>query len=92
MIGSYGERDTERLAAGERVRRFAGIERAARRKLYQLHLATRVEDLRIPPANRLERLRGDRAGQWSIRINDRWRVCFEWRGDTAYGVQVVDYH
>jgi proteic killer suppression protein len=92
MIVSYRDKDTQALAEGRRVARFRAIERPARRKLYQLHLARSVADLGIPPGNRLEKLAGDRAGQWSIRINDRWRVCFDWREDAAHGVEIVDYH
>ncbi len=72
--------------------RFRATERAARRKLLQLHAAARLEDLAVPPGNRLEALRGERAGQHSIRINDRWRVCFEWREGHAFNVEIVDYH
>jgi proteic killer suppression protein len=74
MIVSFRDRDTERLARGWRVKRFEAIEAAARRKLRQLEIAGRIEDLRIPPGNRLERLTGDRGGQYSIRINDQYRV------------------
>jgi toxin HigB-1 len=70
----------------------AALRRAAQRKLTMLHAATRVEDLRSPPGNRLERLRGDREGQYSIRINEQFRVCFEWRDGDAYQVEIVDYH
>ncbi len=72
--------------------RFAGIERAARRKLMVLNAAGDVEDLRVPPGNRLEVLRGDRAGQHSIRINQQWRLCFSWRDGAAWNVEIVDYH
>ena len=72
--------------------RIRATERAARRKLLQLHAAARLEDLAVPPGNRLEALRGDRAGQHSIRINDRWRVCFECREGHAFNVEIVDYH
>jgi toxin HigB-1 len=92
MIASFADRDTRRLAAGEPVARWRSIEAAARRKLYQLHLARQVSHLGIPPGNRLEKLRGNRAGQWSIRINDQWRICFEWHGEEAHNVQIVDYH
>jgi len=71
---------------------FRGIERQARRKLLVLHNTKRLEDLKVPPGNRLEPLRGDRKGQWSIRINDQWRICFVWRDGDAYDVEVVDYH
>ncbi len=64
----------------------------ARRKLRQLEIATRLDDLRVPPGNRLEALRGDRQGQYSIRINDQWRVCFRWTGQGAEDVEIVDYH
>jgi proteic killer suppression protein len=64
----------------------------ARRKLLQLHAASELNSLRVPPGNRLEALKGDRKGRYSIRINDQWRVCFEWREDGAYGVEIVDYH
>ena len=73
------------------VRRFQSIERAARRKLLFLHRAQRVDDLRVPPGNQLELLKGDRAGTYSIRINDQWRVCFAWRNGNAYHVEIVDY-
>ena len=72
--------------------RFQTIQRAARRKLLYLHAAERLEDLRVPPGNRLEALRGGRAGQHSIRINDRWRICFVWHSGEANEVEIVDYH
>ena len=72
--------------------RFEGIERVARRKLRQLHIAGKLEDLRIPPGNRLEKLKGDREGQYSIRINDQYRVCFVWSAGIARSVEIVDYH
>ncbi len=75
-----------------RVARFANIERVTRRKLEQLEWAERIDDLRIPPQNRLEALKGDRKGQWSIRINDQWRVCFRFENDRALDVEIVDYH
>lgn len=93
MIRSYADRDTERLFAREPVRRFpADLRRAMLRKLVQLDAAERLDDLRAPPGNRLEKLRGDRAGQHSIRVNDQWRVCFAWREADAYDVEIVDYH
>ena len=92
MIRSFASRDTERLFNDEVVRAFAGFERAARRKLLLLDGATRLDDLRIPPGNRLEALKGNRAGQHSIRINDQWRVCFRWTNDGAIDVEIVDYH
>jgi proteic killer suppression protein len=92
MIGSYRSKVTQKLAEGKPVARFRAIAARARRKLYQMHLARRGTDLNIPPGNRLEKLHGDREGQWSIRINDQWRICFEWREDCAYNVEIVDYH
>lgn len=68
------------------------IRRVAARKLFQLHTVTRLEDLRVPPGNRLERLAGDRAGQHSLRINDQWRICFKWQDGCAFDVEIVDYH
>jgi proteic killer suppression protein len=80
------------LHARERVRRFANIESVARRKVRQLELAARLDDLRVPPGNRLEGLKGDRAGQHSIRINDQWRLCFRWTDGGAEDVEITDYH
>ena len=84
--------DTESLYQGNRVARWVNIERVALRKLTQLAVSERLDDLHRPPGNRLERLRGDRTGQHSIRINDQWRVCFVWADDGAHGVEIVDYH
>ena len=92
MIKSYGDKDTERFAAGESVRRFRAFERVAYRKIKYLMAASALEDLRVPPGNRLESLGGDRLGQCSIRINDQWRICFVWKGDGAERVEIVDYH
>jgi len=92
MIVSFKDGDTEKLASGRRVRRFQNIETVARRKLRQLEIAGRLDDLRVPPGNRLEPLRGDRAGQHSIRINDQYRVCFRWTAAGAEDVEIVDYH
>lgn len=92
MIRSFKCRDTEALASGVRVRRFAGIETVARRKLRQLQIAGRLEDLRVPPGNRLEALRGSRTGQYSIRINYQWRLCFRWTVGGGEDVEIVDYH
>ena len=92
MIRSFRSTDTERLASGQRVRRFVNIERVARRKLRQLQIANRLEDLRIPPGNRLEALKGNRVGQYSIRINDQYRLCFRWTHAGAEEVEIVDYH
>jgi len=92
VIRSFRGRDTERLFSDEYVRRFGQIERAARRKLLLVHRARVLGDLRVPPGNRLEALRGDRAGQHSIRIKDQWRVCFRWEDGDAYDVEITDYH
>jgi len=92
MIVSFKDADTEALAGGRRVRRFVNIEAVARRKLRQLQIAGRLDDLRVPPGNRLEALKGDRAGQYSIRANDRYRVCFRWSAAGANDVEIVDYH
>lgn len=80
------------MASGVRVRRFASIETVARRKLRQLEIAGRLDDLRVPPGNRLEALKGRRAGLFSIRINDQWRVCFRWTAGGVEDVEIVDYH
>jgi len=93
MIKSFACEETERLFRRESSRRLPPeIQRKARYKLEILDAAEALQDLRIPPANRLEKLVGDRQGQYSIRINDRWRICFEWRGRDAYNVEIVDYH
>ena len=92
MIRSFLCKDTERLAAGYRVRRFAAIERVAQRKLAQLNAAATLAFLRAPPGNRLEALKGDRAGSYSIRINDQWRLCFRYSDGDAYDAEIVDYH
>lgn len=85
-------KETEALFSGRRVPRWANIERAALRKLEQLDWSAKLEDLRVPPGNKLEALQGDRKGQHSIRINDQWRVCFVWSIDGATDVEIVDYH
>ena len=92
MIVSFKDADTETLAAGRRVKRFQKIEDTARRKLRQLQIASRIDDLRVPPGNRLEALKGDRVGQYSIRINDQFRICFRWTAAGAEDVEIVDYH
>lgn len=83
---------TEALFNDEDVPRFRAIERVARRKLLYLHQAQRLEDLKAPPGNRLEALKGDRKGQHSIRVNDQWRICFRWQDGDAWDVEIVDYH
>ncbi|MCF6179779.1 MAG: type II toxin-antitoxin system RelE/ParE family toxin [Geopsychrobacter sp.] len=92
MIKSFRCRDTERLFNDNAVRRFRVIERVARRKLLMLHRAKELIDLRIPPGNRLEALKGDRSGQYSIRINAQWRICFYWIDGDVTEVEIVDYH
>jgi toxin HigB-1 len=92
MIQSFADRDTERLFHNHPVRGLQSIERQARRKLLLLDAAARLDDLRVPPGNRLEALSGDRSGQYSIRINQQWRICFRWRDGDAYDVEIVDYH
>jgi proteic killer suppression protein len=92
MIKSFKCRDTERLFNDNTVKRFQAIERIARRKLLMMHRAKELSDLRIPPGNRLEALKGDRSGQFSIRINDQWRICFGWESGDAFDVEITDYH
>ena len=92
MISSFRCKDTQELYETGANRKFAPIARVALRKLDMLAAATRVETLRVPPGNRLEQLQGSRNGQWSIRVNDQWRVCFCWSGANAENVEIVDYH
>ena len=92
MIGSFRCGDTAKLAGGDRVRRFVNIERAAQRKLEIIANAISLEDLKVPPGNRLEKLTGNREGSLSIRINDQWRICFQWRDGNGWEVEIVDYH
>jgi len=92
VIIGFKSADTEALAKGERVKRFVNIASVARRKLRQLEIAARLDDLRVPPGNRLEALKGDRAGQYSIRVNDQFRLCFRWTATGATDVEIVDYH
>ena len=92
MIHSFTCLDTEALFHSQTVPRFRNIERVAWRKLLQLHAATELASLRIPPGNQLEALKGSRKGQHGIRVNDQWRVCFVWREDGAHQVEIVDYH
>lgn len=93
MIKSFADADTQRLFRRERVRRFpAALLRTMLRKLGLVDAAEELADLRVPPGNRLEKLRGDRAGQHSIRVNDQWRICFRWKDGDAFDVEIVDYH
>ena len=94
MIVSYRDKRTRDFASGERIKAFSGIERAARLKLDRLEAAVELRDLRTLPDNRLEALKGDRKGQYSIRINDQWRICFEWPSGSPgpANVEIVDYH
>lgn len=92
MIVSFKTKETEAVAGGRRVSEFVSIESIARRKLRQLEIAASLKDLSVPPGNRLERLSGDRSGQYSIRINDQYRVCFRWSKAGAEEVEIVDYH
>ena len=92
MIATFADEDTRRLAEGRRTPAYLAVERVAQRKLRQLEVAATLEDLRVPPGNRLEALKGDRLGQHSIRINDQFRLCFVWSEGRAYDVEIVDYH
>lgn len=93
MIRSFKCKETEKIFARQRSRKLPhDIQQVALRKLRMLNRAVTLTDLRVPPANRLKKLRGDRVGQYSIRINDRWRICFEWREGDVYNVEIVEYH
>jgi proteic killer suppression protein len=93
VIKSFADKDTARIFAREFVRRLPqALHTVAWRKLAQIHAATRLDTLRVPPGNRLEALKRDRAGQHSIRINDQWRICFVWKDGNAHDVEIVDYH
>ena len=93
MIRSFRDKEAERIFARQRSRKLpADIQRPALRKLRMLNRSSILNDLRVPPANRLEKLRGDRTGQYSIRTNDPWRICFEWRDGDAFAVEIADYH
>lgn len=92
MIRSFADRDTKASAERQRVRRFSAFERQALIKLRYLDAAHRLDDLRQPPGNRLESLKGDRRGQYSIRINQQWRLCFRWSDGDVWDVEIVDYH
>ena len=92
MVRSFRDKKTERLFAGESVKEFSGIRNVAERKLTMLDSAADLNDLLAPPGNRLEKLKGDRTGQHSIRINDQWRICFRWMADGPHDVEITDYH
>ena len=92
MIKTFKCKETEKLFNDLDVKRFSSISRAARIKLEMLNAAVSLNSLRVPPGNRLEQLKGDRKGQYSIRINDQWRICFGWENENAIDVEVVDYH
>jgi proteic killer suppression protein len=93
MIQTFGDKETGRLFQRELVKKFPPpVLRPALRKLLLLDAAESLDDLRVPPGNRLEKLRGNREGQYSIRINDQWRICFRWRSGDAYDVEITDYH
>ncbi|MDE3243654.1 MAG: type II toxin-antitoxin system RelE/ParE family toxin [Nitrospirota bacterium] len=92
MIRHFRDKKTERFFSGDVVREFSGFKKAAERKLTMLDNASDIKDLLSPPGNRLERLKGERSGQHSIRINDQWRICFAWKADGPYEVEITDYH
>ena len=93
MIRSFRDQQTGNIFRRDRVKRFSpDVQRAALRKLAILDAAESLDDLRVPPGNRLERLKGDRKGQYSIRVNDQWRICFVWSDGDAYDVEIIDYH
>ena len=92
MIRSIRDRETVELWRTGKSRRHSAIVTIAVRKLDQIDASATIEDLRVPPGNRLEKLKGDRVGQWSIRINDQWRICFRWKDGEASDVEIVDYH
>lgn len=93
MIRTFATKETAAVFANERVRRLPpNILQVARRKLVQLHNIASIEELRVPPGNRVEKLSGDRDGLWSIRVNDQWRICFRFEAGDAYDVEIVDYH
>lgn len=92
MIHTFKDKDTARLSEGKSVSRLFSVQQVARRKIRQLEIANNLSDLRIPSGNRLEALKGKRLGQYSIRINDQYRICFTWKNGGAYDVEIVDYH
>ncbi len=92
MIVTFADEETRKVYTTGKSRRFGSMARVAARRLGDLDFAIRLDDLRNPPGNRLEKLKGDRAGQYSLRINDQYRVCFRWADDSAYDVEIVDNH
>jgi len=93
MIGSFADEETQKIHGGVPSRKLPGdIQRVARRKLIYLDAAENLQDLFVPPGNQLEKLKGERKGQYSIRINDQWRICFDWANDRAENIEIVDYH
>ena len=93
MIRSFADKRTAAIFVGLEVRKLPrSIQDAARRKLKLIDSTARLDELRVPPGNRLEALKGGRAGQWSIRINDQWRICFRWKDNDAWDAEIVDYH
>lgn len=93
MIRTFKDKETKKVFERQWSRKLpADIQDKAYQRLVMLHKSSNLRDLRIPPGNRLEKLSGDRSGQWSIRINDQWRICFEWHDDDAYNVEITDYH
>lgn len=93
MIQSFKNKSTEIIFLGKAEKRFPPkIQRVAQRKLLMLHATTMLQDLKVPPGNKLEKLKGDRKNQYSIRINDQWRICFSWKNGNAHDVEITDYH
>jgi proteic killer suppression protein len=93
VIRTFKDKETKKVFERQWSRKLpADIQDKAYQRLVMLHKSSNLRDLRIPPGNRLEKLSGDRSGQWSIRINDQWRICFEWHDDDAYNVEITDYH
>lgn len=92
MIGGFADDDAQQIFDGARNRRYSGLERMIERKLRAIEAAVVLQDLSVPPGNRLEALKGDRRGQHSIRVNDQFRICFRWEGKYAYEIEIVDYH
>ena len=92
MIKSFADKDTQKLFERRSSKRFKNIERVALRKLVMLHAAKVLDDLKMPPGNRLEALKNDRIGQHSIRVNQQWRICFNWNGGEVQNVEICDYH